>query len=229
VLRKYDVTLPEEKIRASEDICKIIADVYSSVEREIYIGSAAERLKLPHDIVKNDVERIRRAKLKEYRAKESREALLSIKSVGDRINPDASKNVAAAAAEEVILGLLLIYDEYRTYVAAKKVELSTDDFFTDFGKRVFTKIMELHSSDEGYSYSMMGSFLSADEMGRLQKMIQARNSLRENGLDVLRQSVATLKSEREKYSAKKNEDVISGIESIIKRKSARGASDQNNT
>ena len=69
---------------------------------------------------------------------------MEIQNYGDRINPDAVKNVAANACEEGILGLLLIYEEHRAAVAGGKVSLCEDDFFTDLGKRIFRNLQGVY-------------------------------------------------------------------------------------
>ena len=45
---------------------------------------------------------------------------------------------------------------------------------------------------------MLGQYLSAEEMGRLEMMRQNRLSLTENGMDVLRASIDALRAERDK-------------------------------
>ena len=198
ILSKYDLAQADDKIKASSEICKMIAAVYSSVEREVYISTAAERLGLTSAVMKNDVERIRAGLIKQYKAKEGHDAQMSAKNMGDRINPDSAKNIQASAAEEVILGLMLLYDDHRASVAKGKIELSKEDFFIEFGSRVFEAIIELENSEGGYMYSLLGEKFSPDEMGRIQRMEYKRRQLVSNGADVLAASVKTLKESKNK-------------------------------
>ena len=198
ILSKYDLGKADDKIKASSEICKMIAAVYSSVEREVYISAAAERLGLTSAVMKNDVERMRAGLIRQYKAKEGHDAQMSAKNMGDRINPDSAKNIQASAAEEVILGLMLLYDDHRSAVAKGKIELSKEDFFTEFGSRVFEAIIELENSEGGYMYSLLGEKFSPDEMGRIQRMEYKRRQLVSNGADVLAASVKTLKESKNK-------------------------------
>ena len=202
ILEGYDLSIGEDKIKASNEICEIISKVYSSVERAVYIASAAEKLGLSADVITNDVERKRRASIREIRSKEGHDAQMSAKNIGDRINPDAAKNIQAAAAEEAILGLMMLYDEHRDSVAKGRVELSKDDFFTELGARAFDKIMELQRSEGGYLQSLLGESFNADEMGRLMRMEYKRHQLTSNGTDVLKASVDALKASRKKEADK---------------------------
>lgn len=206
VLSTLDVQIPEEKIKASNAICEIIADSSSSVEREVLLAKASEILKLPVEVLKNNVELLIKKRLKEQRNNESRQAQMSIKNIGDRVNPEAVKYVGANALEESILGLLLIYDEYRSGVSKGQVPLSEDDFVTAFGKKVFGAIMEVYNASEEFLPAMLGQYFTADEMGRLEKMRQNRLALTENGRDVLDASISALKAEREKKASNEGGD-----------------------
>lgn len=206
VLSTLDVQIPEEKIKASNAICEIIADSSSSVEREVLLAKASEILKLPVEVLKNNVELLIKKRLKEQRNNESRQAQMSIKNIGDRVNPEAVKYVGANALEESILGLLLIYDEYRAGVSKGQVPLSEDDFVTAFGKKVFGAIMEVYNASEEFLPAMLGQYFTADEMGRLEKMRQNRLALTENGRDVLDASISALKAEREKKASNEGGD-----------------------
>lgn len=197
-LANLDLQIPDEKIKASAAICEIIADSASGVEREVFLTKASELLKLPIDVLRNNVEHIIRKRKNEQKKDESRQAQMSIRNIGDRINPDAVKFVGANALEETILGLLLIYEEYRAAVTKGSVSLVADDFVTAFGKKVFLTLFEVYNSSDEFLPAMLGQYFTADEMGRLEKMRQSRLSLTENGRDVLDASIAALKAEKEK-------------------------------
>lgn len=197
-LANLDLQIPDEKIKASAAICEIIADSSSGVEREVFLTKASELLKLPIDVLRNNVEHIIRKRKNEQKKDESRQAQMSIRNIGDRINPDAVKFVGANALEETILGLLLIYEEYRAAVTKGSVSLVADDFVTAFGKKVFSTLFEVYNSSDEFLPAMLGQYFTADEMGRLEKMRQSRLSLTENGRDVFDASIAALKAEKEK-------------------------------
>lgn len=196
-LRKFNVSIPEEKIKASAEICSYIASVYSNVEREVYVSSAAKRLGIPENVLRNDVEAARRKLIKEYKANESKQARNDAVGIGDRINTDGIKNVRAKGAEEAIIGLLLIFDEYRSAVASGKIALLREDFFSEFHAKAFDAIIELEKSD-GYDFSLLGEIFTPDEIGRLEGLIRKRRELSENGMEVFSGCVETLKSERAK-------------------------------
>jgi DNA primase len=218
ILAKYDLIQPEDKIRAGNECCALISGYHSGVEREVYIAQVAKQLALPTDVLKNQVEASIRRRIREKKEQEQRNAQASIRNVGDRINPDAIKDVQAAAAEETILGLMLIYPEYRSAAADGSEKLTADDFFTAFGRRAYEAIVATHESPEGFSVPALEQCFTPDEVGRLQRMEQARRALSENGPSVFREAIATLKGSALRRADRENEDVVSGIAAILARK-----------
>ena len=212
-LKKYNVSVASEKIKASRELCEYISEIPSSVEREVYITQVASTLSLTVDVLKNDVDSIRKKKLAEYKAKESQDARHNAMGIGDKINAEGIKNVKARATEEAIIGLMLLYDEFRDGVADGKIELLGEDFFSDFHKRVFEKVIELQRADQ-YDFSMLGQFFSPDEIGRLQGLEQKRRVLVDNGRTVFLQCVETLKKEKS-LSVREGENGIDEIRRLL--------------
>ena len=201
ILSSHDITLVEEKVKAANEVCALIAGVYSQVERDIYIRRAAELLSVSTESLSSDVARIRRRIEREAKNAQSKEAMLSIKHIGDRVNNDAAKNIRATANEEAIIGLMLIFDELRAEAASGAVGLTADDFITDFGKRVFSVLCELERSEGGYSRALLGQYFTVEEMGRLEKTELDRRMLARNDRSVFLSFVEGLKNESEKRSS----------------------------
>ncbi len=215
VIAKYDVTLPENKIKAAGELCEYVSNVSSSVERDVYIASVAARLSLSAESLKNDVERIRRKKINEYKTKTFNNVKMNAMGIGDRTNPDAAKNIRATAAEEAILGLMLMFEEYRSGVVTGKYQLCEDDFLSEFHGRIFEKIMEIHSSEGGFSPSLLGEFFSPDEMGRIQGLEQKRRALTQNGAEIFLECINSLKAEK---SASGGQDSLDDIQKLLESK-----------
>jgi DNA primase len=229
VLAKHDLNIPDEKIKAAAELCSIVARVYSSAEREVYVHAVAERLGLSEDSLRKDVESAMRRNAKAGKQQESQQARLSAMGLRDKINPEAAGHIQAAAAEEVILGLLLLYEEHRKAVLDGTVNLTRDSFVTAFHRNVFTVMMTLEESDGGFDFSLLGEYFSVEEMGRLARLEQSRRSLTENGTSVLRAAAATLEAAKEREAAKEAPPVDS-INMILagKRKRIKNGEDGKN-
>jgi DNA primase len=219
VLAKYDLTDGTQKIKASNELCAIVASYWSSVEREVYLDVLSKKLELPHDVLRNSVEQIRRRNARQNRAEESREAQASVKNFGDRINPQSSKDVRATAAEETVLGLLLIYEDQRNEIQTGRIPFSEEDFVTDFNRRVFSEIMKMHATENGFHFELLGENFSPDEIGRIKKMEVARQQLTQNGVDVLKSSIQTLRDAKNKATMK-NSDLTERL-AFLREKNAK--------
>lgn len=213
IASRYNLETPSDRIKASEEACSVIAGVGSAIEREVYISQIATPLGLPVEVIKSNVDRTLAKRRAEAKQKEGRDAQLSIRNYGDRVNIDSAKNIAANAAEEAILGLLLLYEEHRCAVQRGKVALSAEDFCTSLGRRMFEEIMRLQGSEGGFLFSLLGESFTPDEMGRMQKYMQTRSSLTSNGAEVLAHSVDALKRAAEKAREKEG-----GLSDLILKK-----------
>jgi DNA primase len=211
ILALHDVSQSGELIKASAAISTVIAELASGVEREICISSAAKRLGVSAEALKTDVERLRKRKAREYSQKQSQEAYMTVKNINDRINPEASKNIKATSAEELVLGLMLIYPEYRSAAASGAAGLTADDFATEFSRRVFSAICELEKTEAGFSKAMLGQSFSVDEIGRIESIEQKRHALATNTKEVFEEGVRNLKDA-------KNNGEDSDINSIFEKK-----------
>lgn len=196
VLNRYNIKEPEDRIKAAAELCGMVARVWSSAEREVYLQAVSERLGLPIDSLRRDVERAQARIQRDRHQSEARAARMSALALDDRVNPEAAGNIRAAAAEDTVLGLMLLYEEHRRAVREGAVCLTADDFVTAFNRRVFEAIMELENSDGGFSTAVLGEQFDPDEMGRLAKLAQARRNLSENGQSVLKAAVRTLQDEK---------------------------------
>ena len=201
ILSRYDLGEGSDKIRASNELCAMIAEYASPIEREVYLAHVSSKLELPVEVLRNSVEQFRRRNRREQAARETREAQTTVKNFGDRVNPEAAQHPRAAAAEEAVIGLLLLYEEYRNALQKGEVELSEEDFVTDFYRRVFASIMRRHATEEGLSVALMGAEFTPDEMGRIEKAEVSRRQLSHYGPEVFRSAVETLKNEKKRLAA----------------------------
>ncbi len=190
VLGKYDVNLPQDKINALNEAVKMISEVYSVAERDVYMHAVATKLGIEFASIRADVARAvarNKAGAKRDEARRAREA-----AVGyfDQVNPDYIKAPAVARNEETVLGLLLMYPDHRRRVFGEEL-LGESDFFTDLNKRIFNYLASSHASGNDHLVDMNDVF-TQEEVGRISRMKLARMDI-SNGEDVLLESIATLK------------------------------------
>lgn len=211
ILDRYNVSLTDERIKAAADTVRLIAGYPSSVERELYLEEASKKLGVSIENLKNDVQRqLRSNKRKEDR--ENSDAILRrAQGFSDKVNPTAIGNVAAARAEETILGLMMLRPE----IAARALDsgdVKEEDFVTDFHRRAFEGFKELHLAGSPADPTLLQDRLTVEETGRLIALRLARSELRENGYPVLLDCVKRLRScKKPKENAQREDDILAII------------------
>lgn len=213
ILKKYDLNIPQQKIEAIDALCGVIAGVYSSVEREIYIAEGAKRLSVDPKNLAADVAKkiaIRKKNATKDDAKTAREAL---GGYGDKVNVDFARMPRVARLEETVLGLLQLYPEYRTRTFGTTPLLTEEDFLTDLGKRVFCFLRDAEAED-GFDGAMLDTAFTPDEVGRIAGMRVARLRLSDNGMAVFEECAASLKeavAAEKKKSAPPSFDTLNAL------------------
>jgi len=172
---KYNLDLPEEKIKAIRETCRYIAGVYSRVEREIYITKTAEAYGIGRDSILHDVEAAIRQNRREAEKKRKGELVRITSGIGDRVNPDYAKRPKAARLEEDVLGMIFLKIEYAE-MAVQTGLLTSEDFFTDLGRRLFGYVEEAVKG-EGFSMPMLSEAFTQDEVSRAYRMQAQRTEL----------------------------------------------------
>lgn len=197
LLSKYDINLPQDKVDALKECEMLISDVYSKAEQDIYINSVANIFGVKQENIRADVDKMLSKKLYEFKKNEADKMRKTAIGYADRVNPEFAKAPEIASNEENVLGLLLLYPEHRKKVILNQ-NLSEDDFFTAFGKRVFRYVLDLESEGEKEDINLI---FSPDEVGRITKMKFIRMKLTDNGDAAFDESVKMLKKSIDKKNA----------------------------
>lgn len=210
ILSKYDINLPQDKVKALHECEKLISETYSSAERDIYIQNISKLFGVDAKSIKSDVDRIIAKAATARRKEESNKIKQDAIGYSDKVNPDYIKAPAAAKNEETLLGLLLLYPEHRKKVFDEGL-VDEADFFTDLNKRIFCYLRDAyHSGDE--SHLDMDACFTPDERGRITKMKLNRMELTENGIDVLLEIIDRLR----RSVSKKNNEKNSSLDSLTR-------------
>lgn len=212
ILAKYDLDLPQDKIKALHEIEKLISETYSTAERDIYIRLVAQKFEVDPKSIKADVERIIQKSIRTFKKEESTRIMQDSIGYSDKVNPDYMKAPAAAKNEESVIGLLYLFPEHRKYVFEGEL-LSSDDFVTELNRRFFEFMKDAYFNGED-NLSAIGEAFSEDELGRLVKMKLKRMELTDNDRHVVDDAVAALKKSVVKKASQKT-NTYEGLNAIL--------------
>ena len=172
----------------------VLARLKNSLEREVYAGKLAEETGVSKAAILDQVggiikKEVRTAKKREWNEVQSGRALYQ-----DRINPQKASHLKAAMAEEQILVYLLRNpDGLKTALNF----LTSEDFVTDFNRRVFTIIIQKGQETGEVDLSVLASELKPEEMGKISGLL-AKSREMDNTRQQLLDSIQVLKDNRER-------------------------------
>ena len=212
ILSKYNINNIDEKIKASHEICRVIATFSSEIERELYARKMSTLFEIPLASIQKDVSSIIRRKYNEDKAKQQSELYRVTSGIGDRINPESASNIRANKIEEAILGLMLLKPEHLSECVNR---LTVDSFVTPFCKKVFESIATIYKQNGKFDIGYMQQDFSVEQTARVTKMMTDRQRLSSNDKNALDSLITSLMKE----SAKNDDsDSFDNILNAIKNK-----------
>lgn len=177
-----DVTTDDGKNRFLEAACRVLAELRSPVELDIYAARLSEELSVAKDAILAQTKKIAQTRIK-HSEKNVLRAAQDVEKKADKVintvNPERAKHMRAAKAEEVLCASLMHNPEFFSQI---KEEITATDFVTSFNARVFSEIAAQLSENRMFSISALSGF-AAEEIGavaRIQTLIpQLANTLSE--------------------------------------------------
>lgn len=216
IISKYDLSSPDDKLRAADELTSLIASLDSQIEREVYSSRVADRLSLTAKTLQSEAER-KHSRIQAARVKKaSSDAIRASAGYGDRVNTDRLKYSSEALLEQSLLGMLLLIPELGIIGAEI---LTADDFATEFNRRVFEAFLPDFKEGREAILSRDGIFTPA-EISEITRYIASRRSLGSNDAETLKATAAKLKELREKRAADDAiaADAASGLQAYLDKK-----------
>lgn len=193
ITSQYDIATDDGRIKAAKEFCTEIANVYSAVERELYTDRVAKLLGVSKESLESEIKKALRAKNREANNAFNKTMQNRSLGIGDRINPEHSQNPKAVAAEEAILGIMMLYPDRVAEISSGAVALTEDDFVTAFNKRIFCALLKQFSEGKT-DVSSLGAEFTQEEMGRIYEMQVKRSGLDSRSDAVLKDNIYALKN-----------------------------------
>lgn len=192
ILGRFNLSVPDEKLRCSTDLADYIATLPTRMEREIYASRAAERLGVSAAALRDEAEHRRKRLERSTRKQEQTHAVQTAAGYGDTVNREKLRYSSEAPHEEALLGILLLHPEYGKQAAEL---LHPEDFATEFNR----KIWQLFQTDfvQGVQPDFhAGGVLTPREIGTAEGYRASRASLGGNTEEALLAHIRALQELR---------------------------------
>ncbi len=166
-----DIETEAGKVELLKRVSRVLAEIPSPLEREVYISRTAAKYDFPVDVLKVHIENM----VKQNSNAEKKSEWQAIKNNTTRrkddINPQAKDFRKESKAEETIICRLMRNPEE----ASKFREQAPPSIFvTDFNRKVYEAVLEIAEMQNEFSLSILNEVFSAEEMGKISG-IQAIN------------------------------------------------------
>ena len=190
--KKYNLTVPEQKVDFLREATKLIASFPGSVERQVYAVRVAELAGIPADAVSKEVSQQRRRLLSGAR----REAERSSRPLNTAQPPDRAvkyDNLPSATAEEGIIRLLYLEP---SLAGDAEASVSSTDFTSDALGHLYSLLLERIHSDRAINTTVLSEVLSPSEMNLLVSILNKPENLT-NAKNTLQDYIQTIKKQQE--------------------------------
>ena len=153
--RVNDIRTANGKVGYMKEATSLLARLDSPVERDVYAGRLSELLGVSKEAILQEVQNHRRRQQRSEERQQLSNILRQETKELRKINPMVDKFPRAAAAEESLLGMLILHPDY---IPQAEKELSADQFLTDFNRDLYRRLLQRHK--QGLLVEL--AFLSAD-------------------------------------------------------------------
>lgn len=153
--RNNDIHTPNGKVEYMKEATALLSRLDSRVEQDVYAGRLSELLGVSKDAILQEIQNHRRRQQKSAERQMLTTILRQETKELRKVNPQADKFPRATAAEESLLGTLILHPDY---IPQAQKELAPEMFLTDFNRELYSHLLERHS--QGLMVEL--AFLSAD-------------------------------------------------------------------
>ncbi len=204
---RYDVTTEDGKLGFLNEAVTVLAGVNNAIERDLYTSKLSSELDVEKKALESQIRKQQSFRKKAQENAQFGDALKTVLGEEKKTspNPEASGNVRAVKAEEIILATLLKHPDYLKRLSGF---LSAETFVTEYGRRFFTDIAERINSGRSLELYSFGESNENEEMAYLSYLL-AKGDTIANSVEECRQCAATLIEEK----GKKNAPDIKGLSS----------------
>ena len=172
----YDVSTSDGKTAFLTDACKVLADLQSPVELDVYASRLAEETGVEKAAILAQTGQLRKTvsrKRERDRLRDARAAAAPAQKAIDAVNPERAKRLRAARAEETLLASIMHNPDIFSQI---KGEIEPDDFVTAFNARVFAAVGACMQQYGHFSLSMLeGDFTPAESSAAAAILAQIPN------------------------------------------------------
>ena len=137
--RGHNLATSEGKLAYYHEAAALLATLDSAVEREFYAGRLSEILSVSKEAIVQEIDRTRRKKQRAAEKQQLPNLIRQEQREMQQVNPDAVTYPRAAAAEESLLGMLILHPDFIRQV---RETLSPEQMMTSFNRGLYQRLLD---------------------------------------------------------------------------------------
>lgn len=165
---KHNVQTTDGKVAYLTSAAELLSTLDSRMEQEIYAGRLAEEIGIERASILQQVEKNSKKRRKDKERQEFRAFQQQTAGIRDTVNPEKSKNLRAANAEEALIVYVMKHPDA---ASALEAALPPENFITSFNRRLYTVILGKIKDGKACGLTDLAGEFSVEEISSVAKML----------------------------------------------------------
>ncbi len=166
---KYETDTAEGKVAFLKDFASLMAGVNSPIEREVYIGKVCEEFGVSKENMMQQAVAIMKQRIKAKERKErSSLKIYTGEPPGVRTDPQRSKYIRYALAEDKLIGILMKNPDYYEHIHSR---ISPEDFVTTRNQELFGVLVARLAENKAIDMMSLSALLNEEQMSVLSQLV----------------------------------------------------------
>ena len=161
---KFDVSIPDGKVSFLTAAIGVLAQVDSPIERDVYAGKLASELEVGKEAILSQLERALRSRRRTQEKTAIRAVQQMDASPQSAANPERTRHLRAAKAEETLIATLMRNPDFLTKIES---QITPENFLTDFNRRVFAAVCAVIQEGHTPELALLSARFTPVEMGAI--------------------------------------------------------------
>lgn len=175
--QKYDLSQAGDKVNFLREASEILSELQSPVERDVYAGKLSAQMDVRKDAILQQIQRLAAQRRKQQEKKQLGNLMQKAEGLTAQANPEAKTYPRAAAAEEALLGMLMLHPDR---IRRVRETLPPEKIVTTFNRGVYSWLLERDAAGLSVDLIHMAESYSDSEMGYVSRMLRDAQERRES-------------------------------------------------
>ena len=173
---RFDTTTDDGKVRFLAELSRLLCEVPSPVERDVYISRWAGELGVSQEALREQVKSSWRRKKNAGNKKQTGDLGVAAQDIEvNRKDPQRARNIGYALAEDKLIAALMKHGDYYPFVAG---QIGPEDFVTDSNRTIFSELCSRLADGRSTDLTAFAAVLDDALMSRLSWLVASNDTTR---------------------------------------------------